>query len=273
MRNHATVGNAGVFALVFALVFGGTVLVAPPTYAAARPTITVSPTEALVGDTIVLSGKARARKGKRVWIQMKSGGSWTKIAKTRVRAGKKYKKKVRFAAPGEKVLRVKVVGKRATLKQKVRIYKWRDISNEDRTDYSSAGGIFSSYAGKFDDAGPQYTNGTYTARTIQAEGRTGSSTLGAAGWSDYSLQRKCVEFRAVVGLDDDSKFGTYELVTILGDGVSKYQRTLTNDQSDDVVIDVRGVLRLRLYHERQPPTPGSGSMAVNVGNPQAKCLY
>lgn len=154
------------------------------------------------------------------------------------------------------------------------VYRWRAITDSDliASQDSPSGGFTYRNAESFEDVGAQWTNGVYTARTLQGRARTTNVALGAVAWSDYSLKRSCTEFSALVGMDDDSEFGGTDRLTVFADGRQVFSRDFTNDQSQRITLPVSGVLRLRIQHEVRPPSPNiSGFMALNVGNAKALC--
>jgi hypothetical protein len=72
-------------------------------------------------------------------------------------------------------------------------------------------------------------------------------------WSDrpqsagYDIGRGYREFRATAGIQDDSPSGSTAKFQIYGDGRLLYDKTLTLGDSDEVSVDITGVLRLQLW--------------------------
>lgn len=250
-----------------AVALTGVLVTAPTAQAAAAPTISVSKTETMKGKPVKVSGKARATKGTKVTIQQKKRKGWSTVTATRAKANRTYAKQVRFGKPGVKTLRVKVNGKTSPT-TRVKVYRWVAIVDDDRLTYDGTG------AGSFFDRDGQFTDGKFTARTLQAWGDGSESNWGEIGYTDWGLQRKCVQFKALVGLDDGSDFGAVHRASVLGDGKRLFHKDFTNDESRRISLDVKGVQRLRLQHQVRPNDgTATGSAYTNFGNAKAKCLY
>ncbi|MFB7615701.1 NPCBM/NEW2 domain-containing protein [Kitasatospora sp. NPDC056181] len=109
------------------------------------------------------------------------------------------------------------------------------------TQYLSDNDPFSSTYGV--ENGAALVNGTNYAHSVSLRTDLTSIPSNAA---EYNLERSWQTFSATIGARDDSPTGTVLTFEVLVDGRSVAQQTLSLGQSQQLTVDVRNALRLKI---------------------------
>ncbi|MFD0274569.1 NPCBM/NEW2 domain-containing protein [Kitasatospora sp. NPDC127111] len=109
------------------------------------------------------------------------------------------------------------------------------------TQYLSDNDPFSSTYGV--ENGAALVNGTNYAHSVSLRTDLGSIPANAA---EYNLERAWQTFTATIGVRDDSPTGTVLTFEVFVDGRSVAQQTLSLGQSQQLTVDVRDALRLKI---------------------------
>ncbi len=248
----------------------------------------------------VLPAKGRVVTSRKAVVQQYRSGRWRTLTKTQIWADGTYRATVRFKKKGVAKLRVKKLRTSesppvVTPKFKVRVVSkgtripagpgptvtsptpvpqvttpppppppaqaWVPLIDDDIVEEGGGGDI--------NDAAGQYTNGVFTARTLQAY-ISRYSSLGTTQYVDWALNRRCSTLTAHVGLDDDTDSGSNMRVQVLLDGNLAFTQDMVIGQSVDLNLPVANALRVR-FQVIKLADPAS-TQYVNFGDAQVYCL-
>ena len=250
----------------------------------------------------VLPAKGRVVTSRKAVVQQYRSGRWRTLTKTQIWADGTYRAKVRFKKKGVAKLRVKKLRTSesppvVTPRFKVRVVSkgtripagpgptvtsptpvppvttpppppppaqaWVPLIDNNIVEHGSLSW------GYINDQEGQYTNGVFTARTLQAY-VSNHAALGYTVSADWALNRRCSTLTAHVGLDDDTDSGSNMRVQVLLDGNLAFTQDMVLGQSVDLNLPVTNALRVRFQVIKLADPPGA--QHVNFGDAQVYCL-
>ncbi len=99
-------------------------------------------------------------------------------------------------------------------------------------------------------------------------GAKGSGYGGGTGEIDFNLSRAFKTFKTRIGITDESGASCSTEIQIVDDGRTVVDHTLGLGQSQDVTVNVTGVLRVQVIFANTN-NPGPGNCYAAIGNPTA----
>lgn len=264
---------AGPLANATAAASGTTATTTATTTAKAKPTsyaVTLTTTNAqpVAGRTYSLKGAVKpAAPQQKVVLQKRFGesGRWKTEATTKLGKKSKFTFKIEASsAPGLRQFRVvkAAQGKRAkghSPAVAVTYFAWHRVVDMDSRADDALGEGSATIVG---ERLPESLVGWLDATT---------------GQRDYNINRDCTRLRATLGAGDDSEESATATITVVADGVNRFQRTFALTQSAPVSLPLTGVFRLGFAYdvanpEATDPARPTGAVAV-IGTPEALCSF
>lgn len=236
---------------------------------AADSTVTASVNKrtAVAGDAVRISGVITPRVvGTRVQLQEKRGKRWVKVAQKQVRRSDgKYVFRYRPTRVGRVVYRVfKLASSDApaahSRRVAVKMFRWHYLSDFDH--YSEH--RFNTYGYEVTIAGGIYK------KSLTSE----PSFISASDWHvEYNLRSRCRQLTGVAGLnDDESDTGSRGELELTGDSALLYGKEFGLGDSEQLAVDVSGVLRIRI--DAFGLLGAEGTIAAPaVGTPRVLCSF
>jgi hypothetical protein len=136
----------------------------------------------------------------------------------------------------------------------IAVYRWRLLVDESPVQNDSFG------------RGNTSINGTAYRNSI------GLAARGSGRRVEYNLRRKCVEYRAVIGLMDDSEADATADVRVDVDGTPLFNQRLSLTTVRAVRLNTRGWLRLTLRASSNVGIFGSQPV-VSFAESKIRCLF
>lgn len=227
-----------------------------------KATITVtsrSKSKTSVGAKIVFKGKtSKNLVGKRVQLQIKHGSKWAKVSSKKVAANKTFRVAAKATKAGTQKYRLYASATKKTKAAKSKAYKysvWKwysiagtevDSTRLDGTDTRSVGGKKYRHSATFG---------------------WGPGGYNESGWADYNLNYRCTNFRATIGMQDNSQTGSKRTFSLSIDDTNVNFGTVGLGAGKPVTANVSGAYRIRLKSLTANNTWGLGVF----GTPQVYC--
>lgn len=219
-------------------------------------TVKASSLSLVLGQASKLTGTVSPKAaGDHVLVQERRRQKWKTFQAAKISASSTYTSTYRPTNAARHVLRVCVPpkGKRAAGCSPtfvVTVSRWQYLYEMDSVDYSDV------YR-----TDPLMINGrSYKKSFITNTYRTSTSFI------EFNLSRRCSQLKMSLGVTDSSRTGATAQFEALADGNQLLTRTYELGQSENVVLDVRNVLRVRLEG-----TSTAEGGRIGIGSPQVLC--